>query len=301
MKRFLFVYVLLISLPCFAESYRLLGENCLEVGNRWEYQMHITKWPGNGSVNWWGTAVREVLVNQNVSGYSTANVKQTISSPQTGTDWSKTNYFLDTSYLKEVRTENSELNYTLRSNNPLEDMPVWVNDSDNNRYLGNGYFTGEFKDPEYAGFTWNSYTNSYITFLRTETIIVPAGTFDCVVVGFYSITHDSIMGYDFWDSTDETLWFNQSIGIIKSTELYTAWDPVDRVESVIESTFELTGSNVTYQQDFNGDLEVNAEDFAIFASAWLAEPGDSEWNPDCDLASDNVINLLDFNVFTEGL
>jgi hypothetical protein len=44
------------------------------------------------------------------------------------------------------------------------------------------------------------------------------------------------------------------------------------------------------------------EDFpylADFAQAWLSSPGDSNWNPDFDLAvpSDGVVDFKDFAVF----
>lgn len=294
---FVILFVLVFCSFGLAKSYRLLGENYLDVGNRWEYQAHVTKWPGYGNVNWWGTSVDEVTRNQNVSGYSTALVESTVSVSQIGTRSVNSNHFMDGSFLKEVRANNFDHTYVLRSNNPLENLPVWINESDDDRHLGSGYFTGELKDPEYAGFTWDSYTDIYVTFLRIETITVPAGTFDCVVVGMYTETHDSIMGYDVWDSSDQRVWLNPAIGLIKSTEYFTSWDPIDQVESVGEASLELTNSNVTYREDFNGDLEVNLEDLAILAGAWLAGPGDAEWNPACDLVADDIINLKDFNAF----
>ena len=52
-------------------------------------------------------------------------------------------------------------------------------------------------------------------------------------------------------------------------------------------------------QDLNRDGKVNMLDFSILASAWNSEPGQSNWNPICDinLPEDNQINLYDLQQF----
>ena len=52
--------------------------------------------------------------------------------------------------------------------------------------------------------------------------------------------------------------------------------------------------------DFNKDGNVDMADLAIFTSAWLSQPRDVQWNPDCDIGftTDNHINLQDFAVFS---
>jgi len=54
--------------------------------------------------------------------------------------------------------------------------------------------------------------------------------------------------------------------------------------------------------DFNNDGRTNLADYAVFAAAWLSEPGQPAWNPVCDISipPDNVINMLDFAVFTNN-
>ena len=51
--------------------------------------------------------------------------------------------------------------------------------------------------------------------------------------------------------------------------------------------------------DFNGSCQVDMVDYAMFASAWLSEPGDSQWNPDYDIAppADNFIDMSDLAAF----
>jgi hypothetical protein len=53
--------------------------------------------------------------------------------------------------------------------------------------------------------------------------------------------------------------------------------------------------------DFDKDSDVDLGDFAMFASAWLTEPGDSKWNPACDISDwpDGIIDELDLAALTE--
>jgi hypothetical protein len=53
--------------------------------------------------------------------------------------------------------------------------------------------------------------------------------------------------------------------------------------------------------DFDLDTVVNSNDFAIFALAWLTEPGDAHWRSACDMAMprDYVIDALDLGAFVE--
>jgi hypothetical protein len=53
--------------------------------------------------------------------------------------------------------------------------------------------------------------------------------------------------------------------------------------------------------DFSGDGIVNFTDYSIFATAYLSEPNDENWNQDCDIAQpvDNIIDMLDFAWFVD--
>lgn len=55
----------------------------------------------------------------------------------------------------------------------------------------------------------------------------------------------------------------------------------------------------TITGDFNGSCDVDMADYAMFASAWLSEPGDAQWNPNYDISSpaDNFIDMSDLAVF----
>jgi hypothetical protein len=54
--------------------------------------------------------------------------------------------------------------------------------------------------------------------------------------------------------------------------------------------------------DFDGDADVDMFDFAYFGSAWMSEPGDSNWNADCDISelNDLIINTEDLGAFFDN-
>jgi hypothetical protein len=54
--------------------------------------------------------------------------------------------------------------------------------------------------------------------------------------------------------------------------------------------------------DMERDCIIDMKDFAVLAAAWGAQPGDSNWNPYCDIArpADSVIDLLDLMVLVEN-
>jgi hypothetical protein len=48
--------------------------------------------------------------------------------------------------------------------------------------------------------------------------------------------------------------------------------------------------------DINGDGVIDDKDSALMQAAWGSKPGDSNWNPDADLNSDGIVNILDANI-----
>ncbi len=65
-----------------------------------------------------------------------------------------------------------------------------------------------------------------------------------------------------------------------------------------------TLSSVTapYSGDFEPDGDVDLKDFEVLAQSWLAEDGQTPYNPVCDIdgSSDGVVNLLDLAVFVQN-
>jgi beta-lactam-binding protein with PASTA domain/N-glycosylase/DNA lyase len=62
-----------------------------------------------------------------------------------------------------------------------------------------------------------------------------------------------------------------------------------------------TAIAVAALRDFDKDSDVDLGDFAMFASAWLTEPGDSKWNPAYDISDwpDGIIDELDLAALTK--
>jgi len=54
--------------------------------------------------------------------------------------------------------------------------------------------------------------------------------------------------------------------------------------------------------DLDDDGDIDFGDFSIFAPAWLTEPSDDGWNPDCDISvpANNSIDMLDLAVLVDN-
>jgi hypothetical protein len=53
--------------------------------------------------------------------------------------------------------------------------------------------------------------------------------------------------------------------------------------------------------DLNEDGNIDASDFAVFASAWLTKPGDPHWNTNCDLSIPaGTVDIMDLAVFAKN-
>jgi len=57
-----------------------------------------------------------------------------------------------------------------------------------------------------------------------------------------------------------------------------------------------------YIGDFDGQCDVDFADFAVFALAWLTDPGETAWNPECDISipADNYIDWHDLDIFADN-
>jgi len=57
-----------------------------------------------------------------------------------------------------------------------------------------------------------------------------------------------------------------------------------------------------YIGDFDDECDVDFEDFAIFALAWLTEPGQPQYNPACEISipADNSIDWHDLDILTDN-
>ncbi|MBN1786967.1 MAG: caspase family protein [Sedimentisphaerales bacterium] len=56
-----------------------------------------------------------------------------------------------------------------------------------------------------------------------------------------------------------------------------------------------------YNADFDGDGDIDLTDFSILANSWMAEPGQPNWNPACDISTppDYLVNTKDLAETTD--
>ncbi|MFH1162839.1 MAG: hypothetical protein V1852_02105 [Pseudomonadota bacterium] len=209
---------------------RLIEDNLMSIGNQWTYQVHYTKYKDSDDpVDEWETANLSVTGTANISGFDTVifqNDDEEVLSYQ----------YLSSEYLAEVKLDWGDSNITVLNNDPWELMPVWVSTTDNNRHIGHGKCISD------DNLTAN--VDSYITYLRQETITVPAGTYECVVVSTLKETHAD-NGYI--EQIRGTHWISPGYGTIKQEQNVREFEDQTWYES--ERTSELTSTNLNGKQE----------------------------------------------------
>jgi len=80
------------------------------------------------------------------------------------------------------------------------------------------------------------------------------------------------------------------------------WNSTIGLSTVRNGTIMVSGPgtvNATYGLigDFNLDGTVDAGDLLTIALAYHSQPGNTNWNQECDLANQGVINLVDIATF----
>jgi len=266
-----------LSAVGFTAEHRLVNSRFLDVGNEWLYSLKLYELDGQ-SMNLSGTASISITGTASVSGYDVRIVETTSA-------WGhKTSYWrlLDDS-LNQYGGETDDFYESLRSDNPAEVFPVWLDESYDLFHLGQGTFRNELKGSAY---TWDRTYDTYITYLgHSEDLTVPAGTFACRVFVRKEVFTDSDgeHGYD-----ETVVWVEPHIGIIKE-DVHEWMQHWDGSESSARYFFELTSTNVSPQpfcavrsmpMDLDGDCRVGLSDFAAFAEQWLScalDPPDACW------------------------
>lgn len=198
-------------------QHQLIPNGFLTVGNQWNYSLKMTEYNGS-PVDYSGTQSWSVTGTEVVKGYSTFVVQRTSNIVGIGSK-SETNYWIQTSeYLAEARHEDDEDYEEVRNDypngNPWEFLPVYIADTANNLTHGQGEYAGALKGPPY--YTWTGSNTYKSSFLGTEAITVPAGTFSCVKV---HVRNDWVDDSG-WHGFDEMwFWTNKDTGIVKM-EIY---------------------------------------------------------------------------------
>lgn len=278
MRKSLFIALVfgVISVTANASEYRLFPGHYLDVGNRWDYTTTLYMLNGQ-DVDLTGSASISMLGETNISGYVVRHVET--SSPWGGRS---TFCYMSDDFMLVVGTSDENVKETLRSDDPLEMYPLWVDEDCTNYHFGHGQFDGLLEDPAY---TWTRTYDAYITYVGQESVTVPAGTFFCVLV---------LIKVEYVDSDGqhsvswEAISVDPHIGLIKQ-DTYEWVRYADGSEEDSAYYFELTSTNVQPQSyckvrsvpmDFTGDCRVNLADFAVFLERWMdceLDPPEACW------------------------
>ncbi len=258
-------------------SYRLIGEHALDIGNQWTYQIHITL-ENSVPVDKWETQTESITGTKNISGHLT-KIAEITDSTGTGYEY----YDLTNDYLLDYGYDDNEgMHVIFINNNPGEVAPVWINTTDNNRLLGTGDYQLQMDDPYMV---WTTSITSYITYVKQETVTVPAGTFDCIVVINRNVYSDSL-GFQMEFTT--TTYVDPEVGIIKEEDSSWFYNPYDgqtyydaSISNLTSFTYgnpppqisSVTATPSTILDNQTSQLQVIATDSSPLSYDWTVLPG----------------------------
>ena len=241
--------VMCCALNAFADPVRILNESYLTIGNQWVYQFTLNELE-NESVSIESVYTEEFIGSRNVLGIDTRIRFTSVFIPDLGTISIRNHlFFNEFDELTDAESSGDDFVETFRDNDPLEWLPLVMDTSDNNRNVGHGLYSG--RDPN-SNETWIGSESTFITYITTEMVTVPAGTFECVVLDFRREwdNHDGESGI-----SEHRLWMDPNIGIIKTDRVDT--DIEDGLVKRTAFTLELQSTNVKppiISADFRSDM-----------------------------------------------
>lgn len=96
-------------------------------------------------------------------------------------------------------------------------------------------------------------------------------------------------------------WIGEYLGLaVDSNDAYVAFTSDPNNGDIYFDT--IPNTDMTVKGDFEPDEDVDLRDYAVFAAAWLSDPGDSHWNSACDISNpkDRVVDYSDFRVYVSN-
>ncbi len=220
-----------------AKSHRLIDDSLLDIGNSWTYDLYVGSDKESGQVSIEKGTGRSILTVRDISdaaGYDSVGV-QTVDELPTGSETKLCAWTLTSEHLAEVLNVEAGHAKVVTNDNPYEILPVWIDETDDFVPVGNG---GQYRSlaKSYDGIH-DGNQQSFVKFLRNETVTVPAGTFRCVVV---LLTEEWQENEEQSGQSERTIWFRPGIGIIK--EDVSIWE--SQYSYAAEYTRELRATNV---------------------------------------------------------
>ncbi len=213
----------------FTEPVRILSPELLRVGNQWVYQLHLTL-DGNEPVDVMAVLTDTTTGTGAIAGINTTIRERRTTIPGIGLVVRTNHFFIDAlSHWSGAQYEDVELIETVRANDPTEFLPLVIDTLDSNRQVGSGLYHGQYKPASGEVGSYDGIENTFVTYVRTETITVPAGTFACAVIDFRLEWNDGDTGQD-----ETRYWLNPTIGIIKAEVTEIDFSENERSEFSLE-------------------------------------------------------------------
>ena len=219
--------VIWVAQPLHGEILRLVGEDFLSVGNRWEYRLHITSHGELGPVDWWGFETWEIVSYETVAGRRTALLerKRVIENPLGGDgETLRLNWFFSEEPWREAflgqarseeRTSDGEIEVQIElDGESIKLFPLFVKTSERSRYLGEGEYFGYVDDDD----AWRGSLTTEAVYLGHEEIALASGMrFPCMGIRLdltwwdWEVYRGPSFGTIGWSA-----WFHPEIGIVRS-------------------------------------------------------------------------------------
>lgn len=272
------------------EYHRLIPDDFLAKGNVWHYDMHISRLNG-AAVSHDGTVTMTIGGQKVVRGYDTREMTSHTNIPDLGEEIETGYAYLTEDYLVEVRCEDGDSWEQVRSDfpdgDPWELLPVEVSSAADQLLFGYGEYEGAQTVSPYL--TWDGSETHKITFLGTQSLTVPAGTFDCVKV-LQRMDWIDLSGWNGY--VEEVMWLNASVGMIRKDTHEKDFDNNGTMTEEIQSSMSLTTCG-NRMGDADDDGDVDLADAVACCQALARVAADARVTTFSDVDADGRIGMGD--------
>lgn len=130
----------------------------------------------------------------------------------------------------------------------------------------------------------------------------PGSSESCLTGGEYTLSGGFWFGVGFVDCNSNGIPDGQDITVGTSQDCNTSGIP-DGCDIAAGTSQDYNGNGVPDEcepaGDLDGDLDVDADDFAIFLAMWGRCTGDPEFNADADFDGDGCITIVDYQIWLQ--